>query len=316
MRIICLLLLIAQWGFAQVAVKRSAHLMGGRFEITLVAADSSKANAHIDEVIAEISRIEHLISDWKPESQVSRVNQNAGITPVKVDWEVFELTRRAIELSQITDGAFDISFAAMEKVWKFDGSMTEVPSAQDIRKSVQNVGYKNIVLDSVNQTIFLRKSGMKIGFGALGEGYAVDRCRALMQERGIHAGLINATGDMTAWGNRPKTRRGWPIGIADPFRPGRVIKKIWLKESVATSGSYEKFAELDGVRYSHIINPKTGYPATGLISVTVTGPSAEVANGLSTSIMVMGVTNGKNLLSKFPGYRALLITDKGKILRF
>lgn len=316
MRIICLLLLIAQWGFAQVAVKRSAHLMGGRFEITLVAADSSQANANIDDVITEISRIEHLISDWKPESQVSRVNQNAGIAPVKVDWEVFELTRRAIELSQITDGAFDISFAAMEKVWKFDGSMTEVPSAQDIRKSVQNVGYKNIVLDSVNQTIFLRKSGMKIGFGALGEGYAVDRCRVLIQERGIHAGLINATGDMTAWGNRPKTRRGWPIGIADPFRPGRVIKKIWLKESVATSGSYEKFAELDGVRYSHIINPKTGYPATGLISVTVTGPSAEVANGLSTSIMVMGVTNGKNLLSKFPGYRALLITDKGKTLRF
>jgi thiamine biosynthesis lipoprotein len=172
------------------------------------------------------------------------------------------------------------------------------------------------VLDSVNQTIFLRKSGMKIGFGALGEGYAVDRCRVLMQERGIHAGLINATGDMTAWGNRPKTRRGWPIGIADPFRPGRVIKKIWLKESVATSGSYEKYAEIEGVRYSHIINPKTGYPATGLISVTVTGPSAEVANGLSTSIMVMGVTNGKNLLSKFPGYRALLITDKGKTLRF
>ncbi len=316
MRIICLLLLIAQCGLAQVAVKRSAHLMGGRFEITLVAADSSQANANIDDVITEISRIEHLISDWKPESQVSRVNQNAGIAPVKVDWEVFELTRRAIELSQITDGAFDISFAAMEKVWTFDGSMTEVPSAQDIRKSVQNVGYKNIVLDSVNQTIFLRKSGMKIGFGALGEGYAVDRCRVLMQERGIHAGLINATGDMTAWGNRPKTRRGWPIGIADPFRPGRVIKKIWLKESVATSGSYEKYAEIEGVRYSHIINPKTGYPATGLISVTVTGPIAEVANGLSTSIMVMGATKGKNLLSKFPGYRALLITDKGKTLRF
>ena len=315
MRVFCLLLLIAQGGFAQVAVKRSAHLMGGKFEITLAAADSSKANAHIDEVIAEISRIEHLISDWKPESQVSRVNQNAGIAPVKVDREVFELTQRALKLSQITGGAFDISFAAMEKVWKFDGSMTKVPSAQEIRKSVQNVGYQNIVLDSINQTIFLRKSGMKIGFGALGEGYAVDRCRVLMQGKGIRDGLINATGDMTAWGNRPKSRRGWPIGIADPFRPGRVIKKIWLKESVATSGSYEKFAEIDGVRYSHIINPKTGYPATGLISVTVTGPSAEVANGLSTSIMVLGATEAKNLLSNFPGYQALLVTDKGKTIR-
>ncbi|HQK39126.1 MAG TPA: FAD:protein FMN transferase, partial [Flavobacterium alvei] len=153
---------------SQVLRKRTTLLMGGRFDISIVAKDSLLSEQNIDIVIAEISRIENLISDWKPTSQVSEVNQNAGIRPVKVDREVFELTQRAIRFSEITNGGFDISFAAMDKIWKFDGSMTEMPSAEAIKKSVEKVGYKNIVLDSLNSTIFLKLKGMKIGFGALG----------------------------------------------------------------------------------------------------------------------------------------------------
>lgn len=138
--------------------------MGGRFDITIVAQDSLSAEQNIDVVIAEISRIENLISDWKPESQVSRVNQNAGIKPIKVDREVFELTKRGIKLSQETGGAFDISFAAMDRIWKFDGSMTEMPSPEAIKKSVEKVGYQNIILDDKNSTIFLKYKGMKIGY--------------------------------------------------------------------------------------------------------------------------------------------------------
>ena len=300
---------------SQVLRKRTTLLMGGRFDISIVAKDSLSAEQNIDEVIAEITRIENLISDWKPTSQVSEVNQNAGIRPVKVDREVFELTQRALRFSEITDGGFDISFAAMDRIWKFDGSMTEMPSAEAIQKSVEKVGYKNIVLDSINSTIFLKLKAMKIGFGALGEGYATDKCRAMMLAKGIQAGIINGSGDMSTWGKQPNGKP-WSIGITNPFDTDKLLAVVPINNgAVTTSGSYEKFVVFDGKRYSHIINPATGYPATGLCSVTVFGPNAETANGLSTSLMVLGKTAGLVLLDKFPDYSCLMITDAGKVVK-
>ncbi|WP_410503568.1 FAD:protein FMN transferase [Flavobacterium sp. Root901] len=299
----------------QVLRKRTTLLMGGRFDISISAKDSLTAEENINEVIAEITRIENLISDWKPDSQVSQVNQNAGIKPVKVDREVFELTQRAIKFSEITNGGFDISFAAMDRIWKFDGSMTEMPSAEAIQKSVEKVGYKNIVLDSAQSTIFLKLKGMKIGFGALGEGYATDKCRAMMIKKGIPAGIINGSGDMSTWGKQPNGQ-DWKIGITNPFKPEKLLAKVALKEgAVTTSGSYEKFVVFNGKRYSHIINPATGYPATGLCSVTIFGPNAETANGLSTSMMVLGQKESLILLQKFPDYSCVMITDKGKVIK-
>ncbi len=289
--------------------------MGGRFDISILAKDSLSAEQNIDEVIAEITRIENLISDWKPTSQVSQVNQNAEIRPVKVDREVFELTQRAIRFSEITNGGFDISFAAMDRIWKFDGSMTEMPSAEAIKKSVEKVGYKNIILDSINSTIFLKLKGMKIGFGALGEGYATDKCRKMMLTKGIQAGIINGSGDMSTWGKQPNGKP-WNIGITNPFNTEKLITIVPINNgAVTTSGSYEKFVVFDGKRYSHIINPATGYPATGLCSVTVFGPNAETANGLSTSMMVLGKMAGLVLLNKFPDYSCLMITDDGKVVK-
>ena len=300
---------------SQVLRKRTTLLMGGRFDISIVAKDSLSAEQNIDEVIAEITRIENLISDWKPTSQVSEVNQNAGIRPVKVDREVFELTQRAIRFSEITNGGFDISFAAMDRIWKFDGSMTEMPSAEAIKKSVEKVGYKNIILDSINSTIFLKLKAMKIGFGALGEGYATDKCRAMMLAKGIQAGIINGSGDMSTWETQPN-RKPWNIGITNPFDTDKLTTIVPINNgAVTTSGSYEKFVVFDGKRYSHIINPATGYPATGLCSVTVFGPNAETANGLSTSLMVLGKTAGLVLLDKFPDYSCLMITDAGKVVK-
>lgn len=300
---------------AQVLRKRTTLLMGGRFDISIVDKDSLSAEKNIDIVIAEITRIENLISDWKPDSQVSQVNQNAGIKPIKVDREVFQLTQRAIKLSEITNGGFDVSFAAMDRIWKFDGSMTEMPSAEAIKKSVEKVGYKNIILDSVESTIFLKLKGMKIGFGALGEGYATDKCRAMMIEKGIQAGIINGSGDMSTWGKQPNGK-DWKIGITNPFHPEKLLAAVPIKDgAVTTSGSYEKFVVFNGKRYSHIINPATGYPATGLCSVTVFGPNAETANGLSTSMMVLGQKEGLLLLQKFSDYSCVMITDKGKVIK-
>lgn len=300
---------------SQVLRKRTTLLMGGRFDITIVAQDSLSAEQNIDLVIAEITRIENLISDWKPTSQVSEVNQNAGIRAVKVDREVFELTQRAIRFSEITNGGFDISFAAMDRIWKFDGSMTEMPSAEAIKKSVEKVGYKNIVLDSVQSTIFLKLKGMKIGFGALGEGYATDKCRKMMLDKGIQAGIINGSGDMSTWGKQPNGKP-WNIGITNPFDTEKLVIVVPINNgAVTTSGSYEKFVVFDGKRYSHIINPATGMPATGLCSVTVFGPNAETANGLSTSLMVLGKKAGLDLLNKYPDYSCVMITDNGKIIK-
>lgn len=288
-------------------------LMGGRFEITIVAKNAKLAEQNIDTVINEISRIEALISDWKPTSQVSEVNRNAGEKPVKVDKEVFELTKRAIKLSQLTNGAFDVSFAAMDRIWKFDGSMTEMPSADAIKKSVEKVGYQNIILDSVNSTIFLSKKGMKIGFGALGEGYAADKCRDMMLAKGIKAGIVNATGDMSTWGKQPNGKK-WLVGITNPFNKDSLFAAVPLYNSaVVSSGSYEKFVMFDGKRYSHIINPATGYPATGLSGVTVFGPDAELANGLSTSIMVLGKETGLKFINQFPKFSCIMFSDNGEI---
>lgn len=300
---------------SQVLRKRSTMLMGGRFDINIVAQDSLSAEQNIDVIIAEIDRIEHLISDWKPTSQVSEVNQNAGIRPVKVDKELFELTKRALHFSEITNGAFDISFAAMDRIWKFDGSMTEMPTPEAIKKSVEKVGYKNIILDSINSTIFLKLKGMKIGFGALGEGYATHKCQQMMLAKGIQSGIVNATGDMSVWGTQPDGKP-WNIGITNPFDPSQILATISLKQgAVTTSGSYEKFVVLNEKRYSHIINPTTGYPATGLCSVSVFGPNAETANGFSTSAMVLGKKKAVKLLDQYPDYYFILITDSGKMIK-
>lgn len=300
---------------AQVTCKRDTILMGSKFDITISAVDSLQAERYIDEVITEITRIENLISDWKFDSQVSEINRMAGKQAVKVDQELFDLTQRALFFSQITDGAFDISSAAMDKIWKFDGSMKQLPSKEELTKAVERVGYQNIILNPADTTVFLKKEGMKIGFGATGKGYAADKGRNLMQQMGVKAGIVNASGDMAVWSDDIPQKK-WRIGINNPFKNNDITEVVTLcNGAITTSGDYEKFAEIASVRYSHIMNPKTGMPATGLTSVTVIGPSAETANGFSTSLMVLGRKEGLRLLKKHPEYACLMITDNGRVYR-
>ena len=287
--------------------------MGSRFDISIVAKDTATADLYIDTVVAEVTRIENLISDWRPQTQISEVNRNAGIKAIKVDREVFELTERALYFSRVTNGAFDISFAAMDRIWKFDGSMKVMPSAEAISRSVKKIGYGNILLDKEESTIFLRDEGMKIGFGALGEGYAADKCREMMIAKGVKAGIVNGSGDMSSWGRHP-TGDAWKIGVTNPVDDNELFAILPLEDEAAvTSGTYEKYVMFKGKRYSHIINPKTGYPASGLSSVTILGPSAEFANGLSTSIMVLGKNKGLKLLKSYPKYRGIFVDDKGRV---
>lgn len=302
------------YGQKKITVSKQTILMGSVFHFTVVASDSLQADQYIQSAIEEVSRIENLISEWIPDTEVSQVNQNAGIKPIKVSKEVFDLTERAINYSKMSGGAFDISTAAMDHIWRFDGSMDSLPSTEEIKQSIKHVNYKDIILDKHNSTIFLKNKGMKIGFGSIGKGYAADQCRAILQAKGVIAGLVDASGDIATWGTLPN-KNPWRIGIRNPFRKNKIIKVLKLYDSaVATSGSYEKYVEFNNIRYAHIINPKTGYPATGLTSVTIYGPNAEFANALSTSIMVLGIREGKNITKLYPEYNFLILTDKGNVV--
>ncbi len=311
--LILLFLFITSSIFAQQPYKRTLKLMGSRFDITVVANDSEKGEEYIDLAVNEISRIERLISSWDPNSQTSEINRNAGVKPVKVDKELFDLIQRAIGISKLSDGAFDISYASMDKVWKFDGSMTQMPDEETIRNSVSKVGFQNILLDKENSSVFLKLSGMKIGFGAIGKGYAADKAKALLIEKGVVSGIINASGDMNTWGLQPDGKE-WKVAITNPMDKNKAFALMPVSNSaVVTSGNYEKYVTFNGKQYSHIIDPRTGYPTTGIISVTVFAPKAEIADALATSIFVMGIEVGLNRVNQLPKIECIIIDDKGAI---
>ncbi len=299
---------------AQQPYKRKLKLMGSRFEITVVANDSTQAYKYIDTAQAEITRIEKLISSWDANSQTSEINRNAGIKPIKVNDELFQLIKRAKKISKLTNGAFDISYASMDKVWFFDGSMTEMPSEEDIKKSVEKVGYQNIILDEINQSVFLKLEGMKIGFGAIGKGYAADKAKALLQDKGVVSGIINASGDLNTWGKQPNGK-DWLVAIVNPLNKEKVFS--WMpvyNSAVVTSGNYEKYVKFNDVLYTHIIDPRTGYPATGVLSVTIFTQTAELADALATSIFVMGVETGLDFINQLNGVECIIIGENNKMI--
>ncbi|MFV8372005.1 FAD:protein FMN transferase [Flavobacterium sp. LB2P74] len=311
--ILLCLFLTSILSFGQIVHKRKLSMLGSPFEVTAVANDTVKANEYIDLAIAEVRRIEYLISDWIPTTQISLVNKNAGIQPVKVNAEVFELVERAIKISQITAGAFDISYASMDKIWKFDGSMKVMPTEEAIKKSVAKIGYKNIILDKKNQTIFLKSEGMKLGLGGIGQGYIADKVKDLLLSKGCKSGIVNVSGDINAWGKQPDGKP-WNVGIVNPLNKNKVFATFPLEDSaVETSGSYEKYVIFNGIRYSHIIDPRTGYPATGVVSVSVFAKQTEVADALATGIFVLGVEVGLDLVNQLKGIECIIVDDKGKI---
>ena len=298
---------------SQIIHKRKLFMLGSPFEVTAVAKDTIAANGYIDLAIAESKRIENLISDWIPTTQISQVNKNAGIKPVKVDTEVFELVERAIKISKITKGAFDISYASMDKIWKFDGSMKVMPTEEAIKQSVAKIGYQNIILDPKEQTIFLKFEGMKLGLGGIGQGYIADKIKSLLFSKGCLSGIINVSGDINAWGKQPDGKP-WTVGIVNPVNKNKIFATFPLTDSaVETSGSYEKFVVFNGKRYSHIIDPRTGYPATGIVSVSVFAKQTEIADALATGIFVLGVDVGLDLLNQIKGIECIIVDDTGKI---
>ena len=300
--------------YSQSVYTKTLKLMGSRFDISVVANSEDEGNSYIDLAIEEISRIERLISSWDSNSQTSEINKNAGIQPVIVDKELFQLIERALKISKLTNGAFDISYASMDKVWFFDGTMTKMPDKKDIELSVAKVGYQNIILNPEDNSVYLALEGMKIGFGAIGKGYAADKAKALLIEKGVSAGIINASGDLNTWGKQPD-QKDWMVAIVNPLNKEKVFS--WMpvyNSAVVTSGNYEKYVSFNGVLYSHIIDPRTGYPSTGILSVTVFTANAELADALATSIFVMGVETGLDFVNQLNGVECIIIDKDSKII--
>jgi len=289
--------------------------MGSRFDITVVSTNEELGHINIEEAVAEISRIERLISAWDPNSETSLINKNAGIKPVAVSQELFSLIERAKQISYLTDGAFDISYSSLDKVWKFDGSMKSLPTPEQIKNSIAKIGHDKIVLNKEDHSVFLKEKGMKISFGAMGKGYAADKAKSLLISKQVIAGIINAGGDLTTWGTKASGEK-WLIGIANPLNKDKIFS--WLpvvESSVATSGNYEKFVSFKGKRYSHIIDPRTGYPSTGVSSVSIFAKSAELSDALATAVFIMGRETGLSLINQLADTEVIIVDDKNKMFK-
>ena len=295
-------------------VKKPFHLMGNHFEITAISDDALLADEGIEAAAEEIRRIERLLTTFKDDSETNLINRNAGIAPVSVSDETFGIIERSMRISSVTQGSFDITYGSIDKrFWNFDTSMKALPPKDVARKMVKLINYKNIMLDKTNKTVLLKHPGMRIGFGGIGKGYAAEKAKQVMQQMGIKSGVVNASGDLTAWGFQPNGKP-WTIGIVKPDSSGEVFSYLNVTNmAVATSGNYEKFIVIDGKRYSHTIDPKTGYPVRGIKSVTIITTNAELADAMATPVMIMGIEAGLYMINQMKDIEAVLIDDNNRV---
>jgi thiamine biosynthesis lipoprotein len=285
-------------------------LMGNRFEITVVGSDAVWANQMIDAGVAEIQRIETLLTTYAEDSETNLVNKNAGIAPVVISKETFDLIKRSLRISEITQGAFDISYGSVDKkLWNFDAKMTQLPDPKTAKRMVRLINYRNILLDESAQTVFLKEKGMRIGFGGIGKGYAAEMAKKVLLEQGVEAGIVNASGDLTAWGHQPNGE-AWTVGIVNPNLSGQVFSYMNVTNmAVATSGNYEKFVMINGKKYSHTIDPRTGLPVRGIKSVTIITLNAEIADAMATPVTIMGIKAGLDMVNQIKDMEAIVIDD-------
>lgn len=297
-----------------VSVNRILKLMGNRFEFTVIAEHEQEGNEAIDAAIKEVQRIEQLLTTYSELSQTSLINRHAGLKPVKVDEEVINLIERSIRISEITDGAFDITYGSIDKrLWNFDQGMTSLPDEETALKSVGLIDYRNVIIDKKQSTVLLKNKGMRIGFGGIGKGYGADRAKLVLQQLGIRSGIVNAAGDLITWGTQIGGH-AWTVGIADPEQTDRPFSALKISDmAIATSGSYEKYVTINGKRYSHTIDPKTGLPVSGVKSVSIICPSAELADALATPVVVMGVKVGLELINQIKQVACIVIDDDDRV---
>jgi thiamine biosynthesis lipoprotein len=295
---------LAQWTNLEDAI------MGTRVQVQLWDSDPQQGRSLAESVLTEFRRIDRMMSPYREESELSLLNREAMLHPIVISNELFSLLEKSQEISKLTAGAFDITYASVGYSYNYREGIS--PSAEWLQANLTNIDYRNIELDSSNHSVKFRQPGVRIDLGGIAKGYAVDRGIALLAKQGIEHALITAGGDSRLLGDHQG--RPWQIGIRSPRNPeGMVAMLPLVNEAISTSGDYERYFESDGVRYHHILNPKTGRSASEVQSVTIIGPNATRTDALSTSVFVLGVKAGLALVNRLEDIESVIIDQQGRM---
>ncbi|MFQ5543582.1 MAG: FAD:protein FMN transferase [Nitrospiria bacterium] len=285
-------------------------LMGTQVIIKAIGNERDQVDVAIKAAFAEVWRLEKLMSSYIPESPLSKINQNAGKQPVPVSRELFLLIKKSLHFSELTHGAFDISFASVGKLWSFRKKI--VPTSDVVKAQLPFVNYKKIRIEDADTSVFLPSARMKIALGGIGKGYAMDRAMITLKEHGINNAMVMAGGDTLIRGK--KGSESWRIGLRDPNKKDGILSVLPLTDqAISTSGDYERFFMKDGLRYHHILDTKTGFPAMLCRSVSILAPDATTSDALSTSVFVLGPKEGLALIDRLKGVEGIIVDPEGKI---
>lgn len=299
-------------------VARKFPVMGTEVTFSAYTADPAGAERAFAAAYDEIRRVERLMTDWErpgePESDIVRINKAAGKRAVKVSAETLDVIRTSLDMSRRSEGAFDITFAAMKGLWKFDEDMDRtLPPAGEIERRRKLINWRDVQIDTQAGTVKLRRAGMRIGLGGIAKGYAVDRCAAVLRAAGLPDFMVQAGGDLYVSGR--KGTANWMVGIRDPRGgPADIIARMPIQDhAFSTAGDYERGFVLNGRRYHHIIDPKTGYPATASREVTIFAPTAFLADALDDAVFILGPQKGMALVDSFPDCATVIVDAHNQV---
>ena len=299
-------------GQESAVVTRAQMQMGTLVKITALARSESVAQAAATAGFAEIRRLEELLSTWIPTSELSRVNAAAGVSPVHVSLDTWTVVQRAMQAAEMTGGGFNIAIGPAVDAWRVTEGQ-RIPTETELDALRPLVDLHAVRADLGEQTVYLEKPGMRVDVGGIGKGYAADQAVLAMKKAGALAGVVALSGDIKTFGQLPGGRK-FPVGIQHPRKEEEVLVFIDLEdEAISTAGDYERFFERDGVRYHHIIDPKTLQPARGCQSVTVIAKEGVWADGLDTGIFVMGPERGMELVEQLPDVEAVIVDHEGLV---
>lgn len=285
-------------------------MMGTEVSVYLWSEDPEAGQLALEGVFAEAARIDRLMSTYKDDSEISEINRGAGKSAVKVGEELFELIRRSLRISELSDGAFDITYDSVGQ--HYDFRSRQRPDEKIVASELENIDYRYVELQQSTTSVRFLKDGVRINLGGIAKGYVVERGVEILRQHGVQNGIVTAGGDSRLLGDR--RGRPWIVGVRDPRNDGQVTVSVPLQdEAISTSGDYERYFDEGGVRYHHIIQPGTGQPATGVHSATVIGPDAVITDALSTSVFVLGVDKGLRLIGTLPDYESIVIDANGRV---
>jgi thiamine biosynthesis lipoprotein len=292
--------------------RRNVHAMGDKFEISVVGNDPLLANEQIEIAIDEINRVEKLLSAFGDDSNIKQINRNAGIAPVKANGEIFRLISRALQISELTHGAFDITYFTGNPAGN-DNSLVENTTVKTAPYTVMQTNYQNVVLDAAKQTIFLKEKGMRIGFGANSKGYAVDRAKYILQMNGVSSGVINSGGDLLTWGTQPNFKP-WTVAAADPEQRKQPFAQLNISDmAFATAINAERYASIGNKKFQSAASSKKGFPVSEIKSVSIMSPTAELADAMASPIMNIGVNAGMYLINQLNQIACVVIDDQNRV---